>query len=51
MSRNPKAFFGTQIEFPHVKFISVSGIQFKIYVAGSFQIMNMLRGALPLLRT
>ena len=39
----------------HVKFISVSGIQlniFKIFfVAGSFQIMNMLRGALPLLRT
>ena len=43
------------LECPHVKFISVSGIQlniFKIFfVAGSFQIMNMLRGALPLLRT
>ena len=38
VSRNPKAFFSTHIEYTHVKFISASGIQFKLCNFSSWQV-------------
>ena len=44
MSRNPKALFGTQIEGPHVKFISVSGLFSLKYIILKTLVSGEMRG-------